>query len=137
MELKFADQCGMVFQYIRKRFLMFIVYPIMEEDFSEFNNHTLKEVNLIHTESCELLINFVEEHFYIKKGDQSLKVIDENEGVVMILSYKLGDRKREVGRVINKFGEDSCCILIKNFCKNRFIEFLVTSEVGWSELKLK
>lgn len=63
----------------------------MKEDFSEFNNHTVIEVNLIHTESCDLLTNFVEGQFYIKKQDQTFKVIDEIEGVVVILSYKLGD----------------------------------------------
>ena len=61
----------------------------MKEDFSEFKNHTLIEVNLVHTESCELLMNFVDDQFYIKKQDQTFKVIDEIKGIVVILSYKL------------------------------------------------
>ena len=103
----------------------------MIEEHLKPDNHTLIEIPLIHVESCELLMSFVQHHFNINKQDQTFNVIDNEESAVLILSYKSGNRLREVGRVLTRFDEVTCCIMIKNYLKQRFIEYLGDKKIDW------
>lgn len=111
----------------------------MKEDFSEFHNHSIIEVSLDHTESCKLMVSFVEEILNIPITEQRLELQEneEQDGAVGILSYKFDNQIREVGRFLSpQYSVLPTAILIKNYVKERFIKYLVDNNVEWCELKL-
>lgn len=95
------------------------------------DNHTIIELKLMHVQCCELLVNFTEAEFNITKQDLLFAVDDNEVSAILILSYKTGKRIREVGRVLTRFDEDICCLMIKNYIYKRFIEYLESKKVHW------
>lgn len=109
----------------------------MKEDFSEFSNHSIIELSLDQTESCKLMISFVEDVLHTPKTKQRLRLHEneEKDGGTGILSYKFDNQIREVGRFLApKYGVLPTAIIIKNYVKERFKDYLVANNIEWHEL---
>lgn len=109
----------------------------MKEDFSEFSNHSIIELSVDHTESCRLMMSFIEDVLHTPRSKQRLRLQfnEEKDGGTGTLSYKFDNQVREVGRFLSpKYGVLPTVIIIKNYVKERFKDYLVANKVEWNEL---